>query len=391
MAGFNLCEAFFSGYYFFREEFASCLLGYLLSPFSTGKTVALQRFLKLLQSADSKYAPELARAAAELAEMKSFPEHFAENPLEEKYPFATALEFEHIDILIRINRTLIIVENKIYPCSVGNLPEQIKGYAELFDSETYTVVPVALVPPGGVANYGENIIAIPWLEPDSPDICSFLSEMSNDIEGLDQFIAFLKSNFQTASRPNPVVRKSELLKFIDPDIVKIICNDDIFDSYDIGRDKASIASIIQILRGESCVIYPFRVVGRKCYINVIKNPKFLCGKNFDGKHNIRDLIKAVLEKHGYEITDYNFDCNEIARNPAGFTECKKLLLEIMNRNDFDFCAKYDEITGGGAGTADSLCRRIKELAAALSPGDIVQTPELGRKVLSELEHAVSGK
>ena len=48
MNNFNLCDAFFSGYYFFREEFASCALGYALSPFSSGGTRPLEYMVEQL-------------------------------------------------------------------------------------------------------------------------------------------------------------------------------------------------------------------------------------------------------------------------------------------------------------------------------------------------------
>ena len=51
---FNICEAFFSGFYFYREEFSSSLLGYVLSPLSSHgmKTAPLKSFIEKLLTID---------------------------------------------------------------------------------------------------------------------------------------------------------------------------------------------------------------------------------------------------------------------------------------------------------------------------------------------------
>jgi hypothetical protein len=130
----NLIKAIFSGHRGFKEEFASALLGYLMSPnmdHGLG-TVFLKRFLESLKVNEDKI-PKVVGDAIEYLSSNTLmgkPGDESLHPIVEVF-----LEYERCDIVIQLKKATsdgkdawLLIENKIGAGSVGNIVEQVNGY-----------------------------------------------------------------------------------------------------------------------------------------------------------------------------------------------------------------------------------------------------------------------
>ena len=342
---FNICEAFFSGFYFYREEFSSSLLGYVLSPLSSHGmgTAPLKSFIgKLLTlEMDTEYRRILEEMRETLSrEELSHPDRFLMNPLTDEYRFASSLEFKEIDLLIRIDHKILLFENKIYPNSVGKIGEQILQYKESLGSG-FDVVPIAIFPSEEKGYALDHVISIFWNGNHGLSLFDFLKEIHTQFlpenSSLGEFIEFAERGYETSSRPRSVGKKTydEILGRFDPAYREIISTVFPINRTVLGEDMANGGCLLYCLPlagGQVC--YPFRlVVNGKCEIMYqgLLGPVFLKGKNFDGTHSIRDLIRLFLRERGFEFhAGYHFDYTEFA-DPAkqeAFGELLGLLTKI---------------------------------------------------------------
>ena len=342
---FNICEAFFSGFYFYREEFSSSLLGYVLSPLSSHGmgTVPLESFIGRLLALemDTEYRRILEEMRETLSrEELSHPDRFLMNPLTDEYRFASSLEFREIDVLIRIDHKILLFENKIYPESVGKIGEQIFQYKKSLDSE-FDVVPIAIFPSEEKGYALDHVISIFWNGNHGVSLLDFLKEMNAchlpENSSLKEFIEFAERGYETGSRPRSVGKKTydEILGRFDPAYRETISTVFPVNHTVLGDDRANGGCLLYCLPlagGQVC--YPFRlVVNGKCEIlyQGLLGPCFLGGKTFDGTHSIRDLIRLFLEKHGFDFcAGYRFDYTEFG-DPAkqdAFGELLGLLAKI---------------------------------------------------------------
>lgn len=342
---FNICEAFFSGFYFYREEFSSSLLGYVLSPLSSHgmKTAPLKSFIEKLLTLemDAEYRRILEEMQGTLTSEKlSHPDRFLMNPLTEEYRFASSLEFKEIDLLIRIDRMILLFENKIYPNSVGKIGEQILQYKESLGSG-FNVVPIAIFPSEEKGYSLDHVISIFWNGNHGLSLFDFLKEVHvrflPENSSLGEFIEFAERGYETSSRPRSVENKTydEIIGRFDPAYREIISTVFPANHTVLGEDKANGGCLLYCLPlagGQVC--YPFRlVVNGKCEIMYqgLLGPSFLGGKTFDGIHSTRDLIRRFLRDRGFDFDDgYHFDYTEFG-DPAkrkAFGDLLGLLLKI---------------------------------------------------------------
>ncbi len=130
----NLFKAVFSGYYGFKEEFASALLAYLLCPDMDHaiKTGFLKLFLKSLRSVKGPLPQKLID---EISDSTLKGDLCGDGSSKIK----VNVEYEECDICVRIEnqkgKILLVVENKINPNSVGDIITQINGYAKNISSK----------------------------------------------------------------------------------------------------------------------------------------------------------------------------------------------------------------------------------------------------------------
>ena len=367
---FNICEAFFSGFYFYREEFSSSLLGYILSPFSSHgmKTAPLELLIKKLLTTkmDTEYRKILEEMLDALREDElSYPNQFVINPLTTQYRLASSLEFKEIDVLIRIDRNILLFENKIYAGSVGKIGKQILRYKESLGRD-YNIVPIAVFPNGENGYSLDHIISISWHDNHGVSLLDFFKEICRrylpENSSLKDFIEFAERGYETCSRPRTVDNKSydEILDRFDPDYREIISKIFPVNHTVLGEDIENGGCLLYCLPlADGQVCYPFRlVVNGKCEIlyQGLRNPVFFGGKTFDGTHTIRDLIRLFLQKRGIHFTTrYHFSYTEFgnAANQLAFGELLCLLEKIgkehWNREQFykEFISlKHEELDYG---------------------------------------------
>ena len=342
---FNICEAFFSGFYFYKEEFSSSLLGYILSPFSSHgmKTAPLEIFIKKLLALEmeTEYRRILEEMLGALKEEGlSYPDQFVMNPLTEKYRFASSLEFKEIDVLIRIDHNILLFENKIYASSIGKIGKQILRYKESLGPD-YNIVPIAIFPNGENGYSLDHIISIFWNGNRGLSLLGFLKEIYSywlpEHSSMEDFIEFAERGYETSSRPRTVENKTydEILDRFNPDYREIISTVFPVNHTVLGEDIENGGCLLYCLPlADGQVCYPFRlVVNGKCEIlyQGLRGSTFLGGKTFDGTHTIRDLVRLFLQKRGIHFTTrYHFPYTEFenAANQKAFEECLCLLTEI---------------------------------------------------------------
>ena len=208
---FNIFEALFSGFYFYREEFSSSLLGYVLSPFSSHgmKTKPLELFIrKLLKTEiEAEYRKILTDMLDALKDELSHPDQFVLNPLTDQYRFASSLEFKEIDVLIRIDHNILLFENKIYAGSIGKIGKQILQYKESLGHD-YNVVPIAIFPDGESGYSLDHMISVFWRGNHGVSLLDFLHEIYSGFlpehSSMKDFIDFAEHGYETSSRPRNV-------------------------------------------------------------------------------------------------------------------------------------------------------------------------------------------
>lgn len=357
MNKFNLCEAFFSGYYFFREEFASCALGYMLSPFSTGKVEPLRTFIEqLLATTQGKNHALLEEALEKLNEPDlTWENSFVAEPLTGKTDIASAVEFQEIDILLRIGEVVLLFENKIYDGSVGNIAQQIRNYVKALP-ERYKdkTVPIAIYPQ--CAKKFEDIAAVSWNGSDEFVLRDFFADMAVKYKSLEDFVHLIKGGFSSDSRMvvPPQQAYDVLVNKFDGDFPEIIRQVIPLENFSPGNDMFNGGCLLYRLplenTGGEC--FPFRlVVNGKCEIlyQGLRKSVFLSGKTFDGKHTVRDIIRLMLEKRGVKFTTrFHFSYKEFAKAETrqAFNEVLELLNEIDRSqwSEDDFDEKYRSLT-----------------------------------------------
>ena len=147
----NIFRTIASGKHAFREEFVSAFLAYLLSPkmdHGLGFTVLSRLLCHVAEKYHAKPLNELA------AKFKS---RLWENIFDDEYSLPVVeLEFSYqggfIDILIRIDKWFIVIENKIIQSSKkeNQIKDQYKGLQEVLknrkDVDDYRVLIIYLVP-----------------------------------------------------------------------------------------------------------------------------------------------------------------------------------------------------------------------------------------------------
>lgn len=337
---FNICEAFFSGFYFYREEFSSSLLGYVLSPFSSHgmRTLPLCLLIKkiLAEKIDEEYHKILVEILQTLeSEDISHPNQFVNNPLTDEYRFTSALEFQETDLLIKVDNNILLFENKIYQGSIGAIGSQILKYKESLGNN-HKIVPIAIFPDGENGCALKNVISIAWRNKSGVSLFDFLKEISNlyldDNSSLKDFLEFAENGYETSSRPRIAEKKSyrEILDKFNPDYRAIISELFPLEYTALGEDLENGGCFLYrlpLINGDVC--YPFRlVVNGKCEIlyQGMRGRVFLGGKKFDGTHTIRDLIRLFLQKRGIRFTQrYHFSYKEF-----GKTENRKAFRELIS-------------------------------------------------------------
>ena len=398
MDNFNLCEAFFSGYYFFREEFASCALGYALSPFSTGTAEPLKYFIQKLIESQDEYHDLLKEVLKKLDSVQpaDWKNTFSADPLSGNR-ITSALEFNEIDILLKIDDIILLFENKIFEGSVGDIAKQITDYKNtLPDKFKGRVIPIAVFPKNAKNDY-RDIISIAWNESKKGkfSLCEFFKTLSEKYPVLKDFIELIENEFSLSGRSATLkgLSYNELINKFDGDFPTIIRQLFPEENYAPGDDMNIGGCLLYRLplNNSKTECFPFRLmVNGKCEIlfQGLRKKVFFRGEKFDGKHTIRDIIKEYLLKHGVSFTDrYHFSYREFAKTETAqaFQEVIALLQRI-DREEWDnvkFSQYYQELTQSSITPAE-LKERMQELLAI--PADQMSK---NRKQLEDLAVMIS--
>lgn len=357
MEHFNLCDAFFSGYYFFREEFASCALGYVLSPFSSGKISILADFLDLLIGRTEKYRDLLAEAKEKLKNPASvtWEKSFVNNPLESSCSIASALEYNQIDVLIKIDDILLIFENKIYDASVGRIDKQLAAYQKELPAQWQKrTVPVAIFPQK-ITIDTEDIIALSWLGENDFTLLEFFQSLAVEYQVLNEFTELIRNKFIAGCRAPEIQRKNydELINEFEGDYPQIIGKMFPEENFAPGDDMNTGGCLLYCLKlrksDQEC--FPFRLlVNGKCEIlyQGLRKDLFLYGHTFDGQHTVRDIIRQFLLNRGFRFDRYHFSYKEFREEAKqqAFGDVIDLLRqmddEMWGKDKFNEC--YLELT-----------------------------------------------
>ena len=360
MSNFSLCEAFFSGFYFFREEFASSALGYALSPFSANNVDALKFFIEQLLSTQNKYLNLLQQAYDKLNSTGNltWANSFVQDPLSCQEDIASAIEYNEIDILLRIGDVIFLFENKIYDNSVGAIGKQIVSYKKsLPESYQDKIIPIAIFPKIAKDDYCD-IIALSWNGKEEFTLRDLFAKISADYLSIRDFVKLIENDFSISSRT--VITKEQsydvLISKFEPGFPEIIKKLFPIENFSPGEDMYLGGCLLYRLplnnSKEEC--FPFRLlINGKCEIlyQGLRKKCFLAGKTFDGKHTIRDIIKLYLIKKGLTFTTrYHFSYKELKNvaNQQAFLEVIELLKRIdaeewNSQQFFDYFNKLNDI------------------------------------------------
>lgn len=396
MRDFNLCDAFFSGFYFFREEFASSALGYLLSPFSTGTTAPLKLFIKKLLSTQNKYHILLASALEKLdsSENLTWEKSFVFDPLSCDSDVSSALEFKEIDLLLRVGEIIFLFENKIYDASVGNIGQQIAGYkGSLGKKWQEKIIPIAIFPRQAKSGF-DDIISLSWNGSEDFTLGKFFKYHASQYPSLKDFSALIEADFAAGNRaalPERLSYDYLVNKFEEgfPEIIREVFPESNFAP---GNDMNVGGCLLYRLplphSHEEC--FPFRLmVNGKCEIlyQGLRKKIFLNGGRFDGKHTIRDIIKKFLTGKGITFDNrYYFSFRAFAKkeNQEAFKEALDLLKRI-DSEEWDaekFFSYYNELNGVNISAA-----RVKQDIQQLLDVDDSEL-EKNNSQLSELDRMI---
>ncbi len=208
----NIFRTVFSGWRVFKEEHASQILAFLLSPHMPHGID--NKFLKKFLNQLLVKLPESSKAAIveylKDIDNKNFADQNYRTTILSAEAFKSNASYQvqleakpdssskgRIDILIKLDDILLVVENKILSCSVGEVDTQVANYvSEIEDNSIIKkinkleniikIIPVCILPDG---TRSANNPFFTWGE-----ICEMLDEY--DIPFVKDFIEFTRDHYQ---------------------------------------------------------------------------------------------------------------------------------------------------------------------------------------------------
>ena len=349
---FNLCDALYSGFYFFKEECASSLLGYILTPLAQ-HNLGQAPLIKFLQSIPDagKFKSDIDNMLAVLqsdGDIKWSQDLFPNDPFNRDFNCASALEYAEIDLIIKVKDTLLLFENKINPQAIKNIGEQIAGYHRAIADRGCRIVPIAVFPDEKALRSSGEYISLVWNEPDKNHLGlknfldGLIAEHPQELASLKEYNTFCTGNFQSSLRPTEKdeVSVAEVKEKFSPEYRDLI--DRLFPSQDKCRITAGTngcSLIYQMDVKDDVTIWPFRLLPDKNILDInyqgLRCREYCYGKSFYQKHTIRSLISSIIAKKcGWEfINKYQIPLYEINDSFIdAISEVRRLLVQIIEEN-----------------------------------------------------------
>jgi hypothetical protein len=217
---FNIFKTLFSGYRGYKEEFSSQVLAFFLTPHMPHgfRDAILSGMLKKLGLQITYNWPENAHdyyCRDILGSLNTSSNEDCEIQIESA---PAPGDSGRIDIFLRLGQNLLIIENKIYHGSVGEVFTQIEGYRKTLDEwlnknkYQFTIYPVIIFPKDYQMTLTKDVIySCDW-----NDVCEIFEAAlqsnphANGAAMLRDFMVYIQESYKGYRNSDDSVQKKDL-------------------------------------------------------------------------------------------------------------------------------------------------------------------------------------
>ena len=377
----NAFKALFSGDRIYKEEFASSFFASIISP-QIDHGLKLKPLELLLNNLTSKYTEnqilqDCFNYVSNDLKTRNIPEtnNIRTSTLTPHCnTILTHLEEEHVDISIRIGNFLLLIENKIYECSIGDVKKEICGYYNAIKKKqipNLKIIPLIIYPSSSnipkekifTDKNETEICTLSW----DKDIKEILEELNKNTNNSPQsqtsttikmFLDFFNDKYQTyRSSPDDIIISLE--KYFD----KLS-----FDK----RNKTKLTALLgdfggsidnkHVYHNGPILSYQNKSTGKMCFPFKIQNngfiqinypglkpEPFLANKKLEvngKKLSILDMLQKIMESKGFkfEPTGHKFSLDQIFDSTLekNFKEINEWLKDKVSSRE-DICEEYQAV------------------------------------------------